>query len=267
MKQWKRLVYYLLINVLVSACTTMAVLYFWDRTHPPALNGINPLAFNASGSDRPAEIATEPITATLGAAGVVITDTITSTPTIDPYLNAIAYEVKADDTMGEIARKFDVPLEELLSYNVLSDANALSVGQVIYIPVTPQPEPTATAAPAATAAPQGTGSPAAPVQSARVVINSVIGPGDLASERVFLTRTGDGPLSLAGWRLEDEDGNAFVFPQLELYKDGAVNVWSTTGSATVVDLYWGLSAPVWQSGETVTLVDAQGKDQASYEVP
>ena len=34
MKQWKRLVYYLLINVLVSACTTVVVLYFWDRTHP-----------------------------------------------------------------------------------------------------------------------------------------------------------------------------------------------------------------------------------------
>ena len=50
MKQWKRLVYYLLINVLVSACTTVVVLYFWDRTHPPAIGGVQPVAFNASGS-------------------------------------------------------------------------------------------------------------------------------------------------------------------------------------------------------------------------
>ena len=47
MKQWKRLVYYLLINVLVSACTTVVVLYFWDRTHPPAIGGVQPVAFNA----------------------------------------------------------------------------------------------------------------------------------------------------------------------------------------------------------------------------
>ena len=40
--------------------------------------------------------------------------------------------------MGVIAGKFDVDLDVLLEYNALTDPNALSVGQIIYIPVTPR---------------------------------------------------------------------------------------------------------------------------------
>ena len=95
----------------------------------------------------------------------------------------------------------------------------------------------------------------------------MISAGDITSERVFLVRTGDGELSLAGWKLQDEDGRVFEFPQLALYKDGAVNVWTTSGSPTVVDLYWGLQNPVWKSGETVTLRDARGRVHATYTIP
>lgn len=35
MSQWKRLLFYLALNVLVSACTTLAVLWIWGRTHQP----------------------------------------------------------------------------------------------------------------------------------------------------------------------------------------------------------------------------------------
>jgi hypothetical protein len=100
-----------------------------------------------------------------------------------------------------------------------------------------------------------------------VVVNTVIGPGDLASEHVFLTRSGDGELPLAGWTLEDEDSNAFVFPQIYLYKEGGVNVWTGMGSPTVIDLYWGLAQPVWESGEELTLRDRQGKVHATYQIP
>jgi hypothetical protein len=99
------------------------------------------------------------------------------------------------------------------------------------------------------------------------VINSVIGAGDLASERVFLTRTGFGELDLTGWQLRDQNGNVFTFPQLVLFESGAVNVWTTTGTPTVVDLYWGLGSAVWSSGETVVLVDNLGKERAKYAVP
>ena len=277
MKQWKRLLYYLLINVLVSACTTVAVLYIWDRTHTPAAGSIQPGAVlagqpNASGTgSEPLSAleslsATAPLSVTVQTTGEAASLSPTGTPTQDPYSNAIAYEVKSNDTLGIISEKFDVDLKELLDYNALTDANALSVGQVIYIPVTPL-APTETPTPRQTATQQGTGSPAGPTQAPRIEINSVIGPGELSSEHVFLTNQGDGALLLSGWGLEDEDRNRFDFPQLELYKGGGVNVWTTTGSNSVVDLYWGLQAPVWESGETVTLKDAQGKVQDTYEVP
>jgi hypothetical protein len=180
--------------------------------------------------------------------------------------DVVEYRVEPNDTLGLIAEKYDTSLETLMEFNSLPDANSLSVGQIIYIPVTPEFVPTETPA-ASPTRPATTGTPSGPVPEARVIINSVIGAGDLASERVFLTRTGSGVLSLAGWQLKDEDGNVFVFPQLELFAPGGVHVWTTTGSTTVVDLYWGLQSPVWAPGEEVTLLDDQGKERATYTVP
>ena len=46
MKHWKRLFYYLIINVMVSACTMVSVLYLWQnyQSEIPFLNVANPLA-------------------------------------------------------------------------------------------------------------------------------------------------------------------------------------------------------------------------------
>jgi LysM repeat protein len=269
MKEWKRLVYYLFINILVSACTTFAVLYFWDRTHPLQAGEPSLVAMAPASAGGQVISATLTMTGTLQSAAVSLP---TGTPTTDPYENAIKYIVKPDDTMGVIADRFDVPLDVLLSYNQLKDPNALSVGQPIYIPVTPEPgiaetqAATSTPQSQATGQPQASGSPAATAQPAHIVITAVIGPGDLSAEHVFLSLTGEGEISLAGWKLEDQNGNAFTFPQLQLYK-GAINVWTQNGTPNAKDLYWGLQSPVWQSGETVTLRDDKGKVQATYKIP
>jgi len=101
---------------------------------------------------------------------------------------------------------------------------------VIYIPKessdplpTLTPQPTRTPAPAA-----GSGTPTGPLPEAGVIINSVIGVGEIATEHVFISRTGSGQLSMAGWQLEDEDGMHLYFPQLDLFEGGAVNVWTTS---------------------------------------
>jgi hypothetical protein len=52
-----------------------------------------------------------------------------------------------------------------------------------------------------------------------------------------------------------------------LFEDGAVYVHSTSGQATVVDLFWGLDAPVWEPGETVVLLDNTGDVKTTYRVP
>jgi hypothetical protein len=85
-----------------------------------------------------------------------------------------------------------------------------------------------------------------------------------------LKHRGEGELSLVGWRIEDEKGNVFIFPQfpqLILYGGGAVNIYSRSGANTVTDLFWGLDKAIWSSGSTITLKDAQGNVRATYTIP
>ncbi len=259
MRPWKRLLYYLLINVIVSACTILVVLTIWERRNLPAV----PVLLPAEESQVSSTSAV--ITGTLTASTPQpIAQATPTNPADDLLKNVEEYQVEFGDTLGLIAEKFDVAIEDLLRVNQINDPNSLSVGMVIYIPIPPEKIPTATATVTNTPAPTGS---VGPLPEARVVINSVIGAGDLATERVFLTRTGAGALDLSGWQLRDEDGNIFQFPQLELFEGGAVNVWTTSGAPTVVDLYWGLQSPVWRQGEKVTLIDGDGDERAEYLVP
>ena len=262
MKRWKPLVYYLLLNVIVSACVTLAVLWIWDYTHQPSLPG--------AAQDLTPAATLDSTAAAVGSLTTPVTTPITVTatvPAIEIPQNVEQYEVEPGDTLGLISDKFDVSVEQLLQLNQINDPDALSVGMIIYIPLPGGAVSTPVASPtrAVTAGPTGT--PSGPPVDARVIINSVIGVGDIASEHVFLSRAGDGDLAMAGWQLEDEDGNIFLFPQLTLFRDGAVNVWSTSGNPTYVDLYWGLSTPVWVSGEKVTLRDAAGQVHTTYTIP
>jgi LysM repeat protein len=258
MKPWKRLSFYLMINVVVSALTTWIVISVWDRTHPQA--GMSPEVL--------ASITQTALEASMTGAAPGSGLEIAVTPSIAPPTQAVEeYQVNADDTLGEIADKYGLTVEEIMQFNQLKDPNALSVGMVIYIPVTPEFVPSDTPAPIPTQLLQTTGSPPVVANDAHVVINSVIGVGDLTSERVFLSRTGSGVLKLDGWKLKDQNGNEFVFPDLELFEGGAVNVWTTVGTPNVVDLYWGMQYSVWSSGETVTLEDSNGKVQATYKIP
>lgn len=124
-------------------------------------------------------------------------------------------------------------------------------------------------APAASPAAQGSQlPPTLPAINETVIqIQNVFGVGDLKSEVVRLKRLGEGELWLTGWTLEDEDGHRYVFPELRLNKDGAVEVYSRAGPDTVIELHWGLSEAVWRTGELVLLKDPQGNLRASYRIP
>ncbi len=117
------------------------------------------------------------------------------------------------------------------------------------------------------------GDPASPAESLNpqtdipIQIESIVGAGTLNAETAVIHYSGDGQLDLAGWQLKDEDGNTFTFPQLTLYQNGSVQVHTSTGSDTVIDLYWGVSEPVWNSGENARFYDSQGNLRALYRVP
>ena len=100
-----------------------------------------------------------------------------------------------------------------------------------------------------------------------IQIVSVVGSGNLGAEVVILHYLGQGQLDLTNWQLKDENGNIFLFPAVTLVQDGAVQIHTASGTATPIDLYWGMTSPVWKSGETASLYDASGNLIVTFKVP
>lgn len=249
MMPWKRLIPFIFINILVSASTTLIVMALWERSHP---------------SELPGNVAVAPVLVIPSVTQESSTELVVATSVPTPQL--LAYQIAAGETLGEVALAFGVEVEELLEINGFTDPDSIGAGTTIFVPIKASaitedwPEMAASEE-------MVTGKPLPEGAQSKVEIVTVIGAGDVKSERVQLRGRGEGTLSLAGWRLQDEDENTYIFPQITLYGNGAVNVYSGTGVDTVVALYWNRGEPAWESGETAKLIDQDGYIQAVYLVP
>ena len=124
--------------------------------------------------------------------------------------------------------------------------------------------------PAVPAQVQQSGAPVAsfdPNVDIPVEIVSIVGAGTLDAEWVIVRNAGSEPINLSSWELQDSDRHVFVFPNLTLNTSGAVQIHTISGTNTVIDLYWGLGASIWQSGEEAQLLDPSGNVRAVYTVP
>ncbi len=276
----KRVFYIVLLNVIISAITVGVVLQLWENDHPPMSAENTPvvLIVTASQSVITSTITYDPLSGSTMPIGDGTT--ITGTVEATPILQMLTYRVKEGDFLGALAAQFNVSVDDIMAVNGLTNPDSLYIGQILYIPtaplptatstsipptvfatVTPRPSPTSTRGPALTSTPTKIG------LAPQVVIDAVIGAGVLENERVVVHRTGDGELSLAGWQLTDGKGFDYIFPQLTLYKDGAINLNTRTGQNTVVDLFWGLTTPVWKPGKIISIYDSQNNLRATYTVP
>ena len=111
----KRLFYYLLLNIIVSAVTMLIVLNIWDRTHQTET------------------VSTEPISLLTTVIATALPPTITPSP--EPTLALRPYEVGSGETLGEIALMFDTSVAELLEINSLSNPDELATGMILFVPV------------------------------------------------------------------------------------------------------------------------------------
>jgi LysM repeat protein len=250
----KRLIVYLILNVIVSASMTLGVMWLWDKTHPPIsapclATAATPIT--ASLLTTPLPLPTEPAAATAAP---------------------VTHVVQSGETLGAIAQRYNVSVEELMTANNLSDPNVLNVGQTLVIPgsgyaPTPLPPGTPGALPTNAAQPPrptATRDPNAPLS--QVSIREVKSPGALADEALVIANQG-GPVDLAGWTIRDEASHVYTFPALTLFEGGAVTLHTAAGSDTVTDLYWGLTEPVWASGRQALLSDAGGNLHTRFTVP
>ncbi|MEW6179475.1 MAG: lamin tail domain-containing protein [Chloroflexota bacterium] len=173
MRNWKRVIPFLILNIIISAATTFTVLVLWDRTIRPA-QSLPPSAGGSGG---------------IPAANGEVQPALTVEATLPPL---------------------DEPV---------------------------------------------------------ILIETVIGAGDLQNEAVLLRRVGEGELLLTNWKISNGRGAEFVFPYLVLNKNGAVRLYTRAGNNTVMELFWGAEQAVFRSGDTVTLYDWQGNPRASYTLP
>ncbi len=183
MKNKSSLILYILINILVSAATTLTVIWLWERAHP---------------RPDPAEM----------------------TSVLSPPAFEQESEVILPTEMDE------APL--------------------------PTPQPTLEFS-------NGVDS--------SIRIYTIVGAGNLEVEYVEIRNQGDNPADLTGWQLADEDGQTFTFPALILNSGGAIKVISGMGTNTVIELYWQSDTPIWESGETAILLDANGDVITTYSIP
>ena len=108
---------------------------------------------------------------------------------------------------------------------------------------------------------------ATPLPAFEVVIENVFGSGDLNTEYIMLRNNGTQPVNLAKWQLRGPMTEKFEFPVLNLNTNGAVRLYSRAGNSSVIELYWGASAAQWKSGDTLTLTDPDGLEQATFTIP
>ena len=99
-------------------------------------------------------------------------------------------------------------------------------------------------------------------------IENVFGMGDIENEVVIIRRVGDEQeIWLKNWSIRDENGNSYIFESLVLNIDAEVHIYSKAGFDKVSNLYWGLNQAIWQTGETVTIIDSLGNIRATFEIP
>ncbi|NQS91154.1 MAG: lamin tail domain-containing protein [Chloroflexi bacterium] len=110
----------------------------------------------------------------------------------------------------------------------------------------------------------------------QIEIKEVGGVGNLATEYVLLSRPASDStdtISLQNWSIKDENNHEYVILEqsgvasLDLHGQGAVNIYTKEGDSNPIELYLGLSDPIWEPGETVTLIDPNGEIHDTYLIP
>lgn len=250
---FRRMLPFLLINIVVSATVMLAILFWWDnRNVSETAVSIPPTATIALATAVSSQVNPPPAETSAGEPAPEGDDTPTHT-------------VVAGNTLGIISGIYDVSIEDIMAANNMTDPNVLAIGQVLIIPVNGLPEPTAvptTLPPTPTSNVPPT--PIAPIEdtpsTVALIEISATNSGDIETEAIQIKNLGGQQVALSGWKLVDADGHTYTFAQITLFGDGAaIQLHTTSGQNAPADLYWGLSEPILTSGELLSLLNSAGE--------
>ncbi len=261
----RRMVPFILINILVSAAVVLLILNWWEQRQQ---NNVISAAATVQVTAAIGEVATS-----LPVAGE--TEVPAPTQPAAPESAGNVHVVQPGETLGSISAQLDISMEDLVAANNLDNPDLLAVGQELIIPsagesISELPEATTDAPPAVEGATTPQPIPTEPPGAGVVIveITAVTGPGELNQELVSIANFGDSPVALQGWKVVDSAGREYTFGQVTLFGDGAaIMLHSAVGINGPTDLFWGLDEAVWESGETVSLLDQTGSVRASFVIP
>ena len=262
----RRMLPFLLINIVVSAVVMLGVLYWWDSRNPQPAGGL-------ASADVPIT-SIEPGVVEL-APTLPPTETplpATATPTPAPTYHT----VEPGESLSAISDIYGVSMQEIMEANGLLNENFIQVGQQLLIPiggVVAQPEAVDETG-AGTATPIGvppTPIPTVPLTDgeADLVISSFNGVGEITAENILIVNNGTRTVDINGWQVREETGAVYTFGQgATLFGGGAgLQLFTGIGEDTTTRRYWGQSQSIWQSGEIVQIFDAEGTLQITGTVP
>ncbi len=248
----RQLAFVVLLNGLISLVVALTVVWIAEQRRPDLAE-----LLAAQTPPAPVVLIVTP-TAPPAPPTAVPAQVVTPAPT-PPSANSDpqVYIVQPGDSLFGIAVQFGVSMDALMEANNISDPDRIFSGQRLIIP--------GSAANSAGATGPET-SPPTPAQVEGMTLR-VENPGDLAQESVLVINDGNTPVNLEGWQLRRPGGPVYLFGNVPLFPGSSVRVHTRAGTADSLNLYWGRIEPVWRSGDTVELVDAQGQVVAQVTVP
>jgi hypothetical protein len=91
-----------------------------------------------------------------------------------------------------------------------------------------------------------------------ILANPALVPG-ATHEYVELRNFEEFAVPLHGWRITDDSGTTYTFPDIRLLPGATIRLHVARGVDTATDLYWGRTGAVWNNGgDTAFLYDAAG---------
>ena len=245
----------------------------------------------------PDEAEASSVLPTIDAAALGESADLAGTATALPEF-CIPHVLKEGDTPFAVAEIYGADPFLLLEVNGLDEVTSsfLQVGQVLIVPLPGCPltaanpasvedpaaddasagettqtptagsslTPTITSTPPPTIRPKVTLPPTAANAVVRIV--EVLNAGDITAENIAIRNTGQ-TVSIGGWTLSDDDGNTYTFAEQRVFQNAQISLFTRVGTNSPIVLYWGRDQAVFESGDTLTLRDANGGVQATYRVP
>lgn len=231
---------------------------------PTPLQGFGQTSNLAGQVNVPSEIAVADVSgavSTIDAARIGAVDVILLTPTPEAggdFLpdNCLLHVMQSGDTPFGVADRYGADRNLLLLANNLTVETSvrLQIGDELIVPLEGCEIAGQTGDTSAYAAAIATFDP----NIVDIELAAYEGLGDITSEGIRLRNNG-AQLNITDWTINDASGNSYVFPELLLFNDAEINLYTRSGRSTGYALFWGKDESVWQEGEQLTISDAGGQ--------